>query len=328
MALKSYEKNSFYRFFSIFIAVFLLLFLALSSLYYYKERSRLFQEEKVKNRLIYSECLHMQKILKVKQECEMPIVENIEELNNTLFEIGIAFFVTLFLILPAGYFLAMISLRPMRTSITTIDNFINGIVHDINTPLSSIKLNAQSINTYIDDVKYKEKNERILQAIKDIEALEEQLLFSLKSDKYVLKTTIFNLSKLLDDRLYFYNDIRKNTLVKFVPNNINIHADISIFTRLLDNIVLNAIKFSPHNGEVQMSIVDDVLIVKDFGKGIKNPKDVFNKYYREDTSTKGLGLGLFIVKSVADLHGIDVDIESKVGEGTRFLVELKKIKVA
>jgi len=305
----------------------MLLFLALSALYYYKERSRLFQEEKVKNRLIYSECMHMSKIMKMDQECKMPIIEDIKALENTWFEIVVAFFIVLLLILPAAYFLSMISLRPMHDSIETIDSFINGIVHDINTPLSVIKLNAQSIHAHLENEKEREKSNRIFQGVEDIESLEEQLLFSLKSDKYVLKRSTLDISALLQSRLSFYNDVRDSVSVELSASSLNIKADSSIFIRMIDNIILNAIKFSHRDSKVLISIKDTILTIEDFGNGIKNRKKVFMKYYREDGARKGLGLGLYIVKSVADLHNIEIELESQIGVGSRFIIDLKSIKV-
>ncbi len=303
-----------------------MLFLALSSLYYFKEYSRLFKEEKVKNRLIFSECQHINEIMKTDEECKMPIIKDIKELENTLFEIKVTFFIVLFLLLPVVYLLTMISLRPIRDSIRTIDNFISGVIHDINTPLSVIKLNSQSMQILLENEKLKDKNSRILQAVEDIESLEEQLLFSLTSDIYILNNTIVNLSVLLKNRLLFYNNIRDAVEIKLDAITLNIKVDSALFIRMIDNIVLNAIKFSPRNSEVLISIENNTLIIEDSGKGIKNPKEVFIKYYRENTEIKGLGLGLYIVKSVADLHNIEVKIESKLGKGTRFIIDLKEIK--
>lgn len=304
-----------------------MLFLAISSLYYFKERSRLFQEEKVKNKLVFLECKRMNKILGDEKKCKMPIIEDIKALQETRLEIAFAFLIMLIFILPTSYILAMISLRPMRDSIDTIDNFINGIVHDINTPLSIIKLSAQSMNNSLEDKKHKEKNSRILRGIEDIESLEEQLLFSLNSDRYVLKNTKFDLKELLKNRLDFYNDIRELVKVTVDLEPFKVEADSAIFIRMVDNIILNAIKFSHRNSEVNVTLKNNSLIVEDFGKGIKNSKEIFVKYYREDNNIRGLGLGLFIVKSVANLHGIELIVDSKVGVGTRFIIDLKKIKV-
>jgi len=269
----------------------------------------------------------MNKIMKIDKECKMPIIEDIKALEYTRLEIIVAFFIMLLLILPAAYFLSMISLRPMRDSIETIDSFINGIVHDINTPLSVIKLNAQSINSHLENDKAREKSSRIFQGIEDIEKLEEQLLFSLKSDRYILNESELNISEVLKSRLSFYNDVRDSVDVVFNATNLNIKADNSIFMRMVDNIVLNAIKFSHRDSKVLISIKDTILTIEDFGTGIKNRKKVFTKYYREDGTKKGLGLGLYIVKSVADLHNIEIVLESQIGVGSRFIIDLKSIKV-
>lgn len=270
----------------------------------------------------------MRKIMKIEKECEMPIISDIKELDNTVIEITIAFFVVLLFILPAAYFLSMISLRPMRDSIETIDSFINGIVHDINTPLSVIKLNAQSIGNHLSNEKDIEKSRRIFHGIEDIEALEEQLLFSLKSDRYELKNSIVDLLELLKSRVEYYNDIRDSVEVKLDGSSLNIKADSAIFIRMIDNIVLNAIKFSDRNSKVLITMKDTILSIEDFGVGIQDTKKVFMKYYRENGKKKGLGLGLYIVKSVANLHNIEVKLESQVGVGSRFIIDLKKIKVA
>jgi len=304
-----------------------MLFLALSSLYYFKERSRLFQEEKVKNRLVFSECKRINTMLGTQENCEMPLIKEIEGLKNTYYEIFIAFLIMLFFTLPSTYFLALTSLRPMRNAIDTIDSFINGIVHDINTPVSVIKLNAQSMHSQLENEKHREKNSRILQGISNIESLEEQLLFSLKSEMYNLKYSTVELSKILEDRVAFYNEVRDSVKIKLEVMPINIKVDGPIFIRMIDNIILNAIKFSYPNSEVNVSINNSLLIVEDFGVGIKDPKKIFMKYYRESDSVKGLGLGLFIVKSVADLHKIDVKVESNEGQGTRFTINLKNVKV-
>ncbi len=326
IALASYEKSSFIRFFVIYVSVFLLLFSALGMLYYYKEHQRLFQEQKVQNRLAFSECEHLNKALGTHQPCTMAVVQNIEKIVQVYYELLIAFGVALVFIVPMGYFLARVSLRPIRRSIETIDSFINSIVHDINTPLSIIKLNAQSMQPHLQHEVQIEKNRRVLQGIRDIESLEEQLLFSLKADRYTLNKTYFDLFTQIQERMHYWNGVRQSVTLTLEGSSLLINADVPIVMRMIDNIVFNAIKFSPRNETVYISLKDGVLCIEDRGKGIKNPKEVFNKYYREDAKLKGLGLGLFIVHSVAILHGITLKIESKVGSGTRFYVDFSSLR--
>jgi len=258
----------------------------------------------------------------------MKAVGRIEDLDETYKEILVAFGMSLLLILPAGYFLARGSLQPMRQSIETIDSFVNGIVHDINTPLSIIKLNAQSMKPQLaKESRLLEQNSRILQAVSDVQSLEAQLLFSLKAEGYTLKCTRFDVYGYLQNRLAYWNDIRNSVTVELQGSPLVIEADRSIFSRMIDNIILNAVKFSAHNTQVLIRLNKTTLMIEDHGIGIKNPKEIFAKYYREEKIYKGLGLGLFIVKSVADLHHIDLFVDSKPGVGTRFSVQLSNIVV-
>lgn len=287
----------------------------------------MFQELKVKNRVAYTECVRLSKIIPTNKECKMDIIEEINGLDETFKEIILVFIISLLFIIPAAYILGMLSLRPMRDSIETIDNFIDGIIHDINTPLSNIKLNTQSLSARLDG-KYEQKAFRILQSIENIEELQEQLLFSLKSEQYTLKKTLFEVSNLLKQRVPYYNDIRNSVQIELSLDKFSISADKKLFIRLIDNLVLNAIKFSPQGSKVKIYNNNDILIIEDFGKGIKNPQDIFNKYYKEDKKTKGLGLGLFIVQSIVELHGIAINVESNVGRGSKFSIDLINIKAA
>ncbi len=299
----------------------------MSLLYFYKERNRLFQELKVANKLEYAECQHMNKILGLSDACEMKIIDTIDGLESVYRDIAIAFMVLLLFLLPSGYYLAMMSLRPIRESIETIDSFINGIVHDINTPLSVIKLNAQTMQLTLQERAHIEQNERILQGIDDIESLEEQLLFSLKAERYVLNTSEFDLHQLLQERVAFYSEVRKTVHVNYEGSHLRVKADKPLMKRMIDNIVLNAIKFSSRDAEVNIRLQKERLTIEDEGIGMKHPQEVFNKYYREDQSKKGLGLGLYIVASIAALHQLAIDLISTPQIGTRFVIDLEHIKV-
>ena len=325
IVLESYEKRSFYRFFFIFVIASLLLFTALASLYYYKERSRIFSEEKTKNYLQFAECKKFQKLLHSQKKCEMQEVLLDGKLDEVYKEISVAFMIMLLLTTLFSFLLAKLTLKPMRNSVEMMDSFINGIVHDINTPLSVININAQSLQKKLTDTKLQAKNKRILQGVKHIESLEEQLLFMLRIHNYSLKPTTFNLQKHLQQRLHYYNDIRSDVTIVLEGKELLIEADKDALTRMIDNIVINAIKYSHPKSEVNITLEGTKLFIKDSGVGIKKPKEVFNKYYRESHSTKGLGLGLYVVKEIAHLHHIKIDINSTFGEGTTFIVDVSAI---
>ncbi|GEM_PF-305395 len=322
----SYERHSFWRFFLIYLSVLLLLFTALAALYYYKERGRYFQEQKLKNRLAFSECTHLKKMLPSAPECEMAPVVIDDKLRVVYREIGIAFLLSLLLIVPVGLLLARISLRPMRDSVEAMDAFINGIVHDINTPLSVIRMNAHSLLPRLEDERLRRKGERVLQGVEHIEALEEQLLFSLRIGQYEPRLRYFDLCALLRERRSYWASNRSRVEVEIsAPSSCLVQADEKALLRMIDNIVGNAVKYSPPDSRVRVACAKGVLKISDEGEGIRDPRAVFRKYYRENRTVKGVGLGLYIVSEIARMHGIGIRIRSARGRGTTFELDLHSI---
>lgn len=109
-----------------------------------------------------------------------------------------------------------------------------------------------------------------------------------------------------------------------------VQGDLSLLTRLVANLVSNAVKFTPAGGEVRVStrVEGDkaVLEVSDTGIGM-SPADherIFDKFFRSQRSygdaTAGAGLGLAIVKEISIMHGASLELRSSEGEGSCFRV--------
>ncbi|QSZ40577.1 hypothetical protein GJV85_00070 [Sulfurimonas aquatica] len=323
IALKSYERGSFIRFFLIYTSVFMLMFIALASLYYFQERQRLFKEKRVEVMLAFNECKRINSLLQNEEICEMQ--SSRPDMSKTTETLLYTSLLTLIFTLGAGFILARISLKPVRDSVERMDSFINGIVHDINTPLSIVKLNAQSIARRLDDEKLIAKNRRIIQASEHIENLEEQLLFTLKIHHYELQKKKFDLFSKLQERQGYWNDLKTNINVNVIGERISVNADEIALLRMIDNVVINAIKYSKQDQNVTIELRGNELKVVDRGEGIKNPKMVFEKYYRESTKVDGLGLGLFLVYQIAIMHKVKININSQLGNGTTFSFDISSI---
>jgi len=123
------------------------------------------------------------------------------------------------------------------------------------------------------------------------------------------------------------------TLVrKFAPDLPPIFADADLLARALTNLVANAIKYSPADTEVLISVrsgEDNLFIaVADQGYGIppEHQASVFEKFFRvprvEDAETPGTGLGLALVREIAEFHGGRVTVDSEVGAGSIFTLRL------
>jgi signal transduction histidine kinase len=111
-----------------------------------------------------------------------------------------------------------------------------------------------------------------------------------------------------------------------------IQIDVTLITRVISNLVENAIKYSPMNATVKVKTWDDenwvYTEISDNGPGIPADEleNIFEKFYRikndANHSIKGTGLGLYLVKYFVELHGGTIEVQSVTGEGTRFIVKL------
>jgi len=103
-----------------------------------------------------------------------------------------------------------------------------------------------------------------------------------------------------------------------------IYADPDLFQRALGNLLDNALRFTPQDGSIQITLsehnADVEVAVSDNGCGIapEHLPRVFDRFYRAESSrgSDGAGLGLALVKSIVDLHGGSAKIQSEVGRGT------------
>jgi signal transduction histidine kinase len=131
------------------------------------------------------------------------------------------------------------------------------------------------------------------------------------------------------------NAIQKNIQVEHqgaILPPVYLEADRALLQQAISNLVDNAIKYTPVNGHVQVGIIQKpssiMVTVRDSGIGIA-PLDlphVFEKFYRsgrrEQNQQKSGGLGLAIVKSIAEHHGGTVHVDSQLGKGSVFALEI------
>jgi signal transduction histidine kinase len=134
-------------------------------------------------------------------------------------------------------------------------------------------------------------------------------------------------------------DIQQKNLVIAEPKNISlklefqpdlplVYADIGMMEKVLQNLLDNAVKFTDEHGTVTITMQRDgncvVIGLSDTGTGISKDElpHIFDRYQQADRGEKddnrGLGLGLAIVKKILEVHGIDIEVQSKEGVGTTF----------
>jgi len=215
-------------------------------------------------------------------------------------------------------------------------NALIGIVaHDLKTPLNQIRGlvsliigDEENKEEYISKIeKAAERSSKMIDRILDVSAIENK-------DVEVQKESI-DLTELLKD-VASENEVLANKkhikLILSLPKKQSFKTDPSLLKEIIDNLVSNAIKYSPENSEVQLKMISNDNMVKikviDNGPGIsdEDQKMMFNKYQRLSAQPTGgessSGLGLAIVKRYAlELNGT-IYCHSEVGKGSVFTLEL------
>lgn len=244
------------------------------------------------------------------------------------------------------YFAVLTILRQKKLALVKND-FINNMTHEFKTPITSISLATQllqeelkpgkndSILRYLGIIK--EENTRLGQQVERVlqTAQMEREEITLKRRSVDMAALIQHVAEINGPLLDWVNGSIKLTLSD-LPNQMEI--DEVHISNVLNNLVDNAVKYSPANPKVEISAHQQeqgvLIAVKDQGIGM--PKEalsnIFDAFYRVPTgnvhNVKGFGLGLSYVKKIVEAHGGKVHVKSKLGEGSTFEIYLPYVKNA
>ena len=221
-----------------------------------------------------------------------------------------------------GYFLGRLFLKPVREQIEALDKFISDTTHELNTPVSAILMTIQSLK----DVEPK-KMKRLEASAKRLSIMYSSLTYRLEggvepSKELCLATVVMQrvefIKELIDSkRLDMVLDLEPTTI--YMPKH-------SVY-RLIDNLISNAIKYSDLGDTITVTLKQNVLWVKDTGIGIDEnmQEDIFRRYYRAGDERGGFGIGLNIVLFICKKHKIKLELNSKKGEGSTFILTFPSV---
>ncbi len=160
--------------------------------------------------------------------------------------------------------------------------------------------------------------ERIEQSLSTIVALQDNLklfLKNIKSDKRKI-----SLNKILQERIEYFRSLYPHLRFSLqAKENLTIFTQKDLFLRIIDNLLSNACKYNKKDGFVKISIEKNRIIIEDSGRGIKDSKRVFDRFYKE--SDRGIGIGLSIVKKLCEELDIKISLQSEPGVGTKVILD-------
>jgi len=219
--------------------------------------------------------------------------------------------------------------------------FLSIAVHDLRTPLTTIRaysdlmLHQKDLKTNPKLIEYTEiiqkqaiRMDWLIDDVLDLDAMEQGKL-SLRFETLDLNSVV---SQVVDMLAYLAEKRRQSLSLHLWPNDIVFLLDENRLQQILYNLISNAIKYTPTDGKIVVSTRVEgetaVVQITDNGQGLTKAQQAaaFNLYYRTEDAdsydTTGRGLGLFIVKMLAEAHGGSVALISEPGLGSTFRVYL------
>ena len=271
------------------------------------------------------------------------VSESTAELNDTLrrFDQGLGggIAVALGLSTLGGLWLTRQAMRPIEQSFEQLQRFTADASHELRSPLMAIRANAEVALKYPKAIRPgdREKFTAIESAVTQMTVLTEDLLLLARLDqKRPVQMKAITLASLIKPLLTLYQaQAETKTIqlaVKLHDDNAEVKGDRNQLTRLLTNLLDNALRYIPEQGQIQIQTeaVGDLIqiLVKDSGIGLPPEQQarVFERFWQADQArtyqSKGAGLGLAIAQAIAHSHNGSLSVSSQPNQGTCFTLKL------
>lgn len=237
------------------------------------------------------------------------------------------------IVIIASFVYTLYILKRQRKLSALKSEFIDNITHEFKTPLSVISVATSSLKN--DNIRNQE--DKVMDIVSLLEKQNKHLtnmishvidVSLLDRKAATIKTKLINVSEFIRDiSESFKNEISKNNLQIDIDSQLSdgfkYRLDTMQITRVINNLLSNSVKYCTQEPQININLYSDERLhidVSDNGIGIDDQckKHVFSKFYRSKnpTNSKGLGLGLYIVKRIVENHKGDISIESNGKTGT------------
>lgn len=225
-------------------------------------------------------------------------------------------------------------LEKIYISYKKIREFGQNASHELKTPLTIIKGEVEvGLRRDRSADEYKEILKIVQSEVNYLQDVIEKILFLSNNDENIIKDNFENiaLDNIVNEILEEYKTFASSKEIGFVKNisRTTVLANALFLKIAIGNLVQNAIKYSKENSAIEIVLNENMFSIKDFGIGIAKSEleNIFDRFYRADkvrSNWGGSGLGLSIVKTIIDIHGFSIAVDSIEGEFTTFSIFFHK----
>jgi two-component system, OmpR family, sensor kinase len=217
------------------------------------------------------------------------------------------------------------------------------VSHELRTLLGLIDANAQRMISLRERASAPELAERALR-IRDVVRRMTQVIDDLAGSARPIDVhgnlhfheAQVDLTAILRDACELQRELAPHAQIReaAVSQPLTVRGDATLLRQVFDNILSNAVKYSPHSAWVDVSVAQQedtiAVVIEDHGIGIpeKERNRVFERYYRASNTAgiAGSGIGLYVAKTLIDLHHGSVAVDSREGEGSRFEIRMPRAR--
>jgi two-component system phosphate regulon sensor histidine kinase PhoR len=240
-----------------------------------------------------------------------------------------------------SFFLAWAAMKPMHRTIERQKQFNGKIGHELRTPLAVVKMNTEVALLNAAETSKDELINTIKSNLEEIDRISEITQFLLTFSEHERKAQTFALTTIdlyaVTEKtctlMRTFAEQRAITLTFAGQQNLHINGNAVALNEMLSNLIKNSIAYTPSPGSITVTVAKfdnkhATLTISDTGIGIP-PNDlphIFKPFYRGENAfsqrrkKRGTGIGLAVVKEVADFHHAAIFVESTLGSGTTFRI--------
>ncbi len=228
-----------------------------------------------------------------------------------------------------GYIISSHLLAPKAELDANLSILSSEILHELNIPLSTIKANSAMLKKRVeDDEKSLQRLNRIEASSVRLERLYKELVYSINKEIHTIAKERLLLEPLLRERIETFEAFGRNSFSLDI-GELFIEIDKIGFEKMIDNLLMNAMKYSSKESLIKVTLKENRLMIIDEGIGMDETQllRVYERYYQSDNKQEGEGIGLALVKAYCDDEGIEIQIQSEKGMGTTVSLDMEKVHV-
>jgi len=225
-----------------------------------------------------------------------------------------------------GVIISKLSIDPLSEHVKNLQNLSKETLHELNLPISTITTNLNMLKKNTQNEKDLKRLSRIQTACSMLQQRYNELDYMIKKQTlYEIKES-FLLDELVRDRVKFLKGVYPSTDFDLQLEPTQITSDRTGLAKVIDNIIDNAVKYSPNSNKCDIKLNEYTLHIQDYGRGMDEVEliQIFDNYYQSNDNMQGFGIGLSMVKRFCDSQKIQLNFNSKLGLGTTVLLKFKE----